>query len=63
MEGIMKVVKSLEGSALLLKTIQYEKKNQQKEIFFYMLLGTLGVSLLRNILGVKGKYRAAEGLL
>ena len=62
MEDIMKIVKSLEYSALLWKTIQYEK-NQQKEIFFSMLLGTLGVSLLKNILGGKRKYRAGEGFI
>ena len=37
----MKIVKSLEDSAVLLKTIQYEKK-EQKGRLFSMLLGTLG---------------------
>ena len=33
MEGIMKIVKSLEYSALLLKTIQYEKESTKRKIF------------------------------
>ena len=46
-EGIIKIVKSLEDSGLLLKgvseTIQNEVK-EQKEGFLSMLLGTLGAS-------------------
>ena len=49
--GIIKVVKSLEDSGLLLKgvtqTVQNEVK-EQKGGFVSMLLGTLGVRLLRN---------------
>ena len=52
-EDIDKIVKSLEHSALLLKgvteTVQHEVK-QQKGGFLSMLLGTLGASLLGNIL-------------
>ena len=48
MEDIIKLVKSLEGSGLLLKgvseTIQNETK-EQKGRFLSMLLGTLGGSL------------------
>ena len=57
MEDIIKIVKSLEGSGLLLKgvseTIQNEAK-EQKGGFLSMLLGTLGASLLGNILAGKG---------
>ena len=64
MEDIMKVVKSLEDSALLLKgvckTIQNEVE-EQKEGFLGMLLGTLGASLLRNMLTCKGIIRAGYG--
>ena len=53
MENIMKIVKSLEDSGLVLKrvteTVQNEVK-KQKEGFLSMLLGTLGASLLGNIL-------------
>ena len=50
----MKIVKSIEDSGLLLKgvseTIQIEAK---KEGFLSMLLGTLGASLLGNMLAGK----------
>ena len=50
---IIKIVKSLEDSGLLLKgvteTVQNEVK-EQKEGFLSMLLGTLGASLLRHLL-------------
>ena len=50
-EDIIKIVKSLENSGLLLKgvteTVQSEvKKTKQKGVFFSMLLGTLGASFL-----------------
>ena len=52
MEDIIKIVKSLEHSSLLLKgvseTVQNEAK-EQKGGFLSMLLGTLGASLLENI--------------
>ena len=52
MEDIIKIVKSLEDSGLLLKgvteTVQNEVK-EQKEGFHSMSLGTLGASLLGNI--------------
>ena len=50
---IIKIVKSLEDSGLLLKgvteTVQNEVK-EQKGRFLSMLLGTLGASLLGNLL-------------
>ena len=62
----MKVVKSLEGSGLLLKgvskTIKGEAK-QQKRGFLGMLLGTLGASSLRNLLTGKGTIIAGEGVI
>ena len=52
-EGIIKIIKSLEGSGLLLKrvtkTVQNEIKKQKRQ-FLSILLGTLGASLLRNLL-------------
>ena len=57
MEDIMKIVKSLEDSGLLLKgiskTIQNEAK-EQKGGFLSMLLGILGASTLGKMLAGKG---------
>ena len=64
MEDIIGIVKSLEDSGLLLKgvteTVQNEVK-KQKGGFLSMLLGTLGASLLGNLLTGKGVYRAGKG--
>ena len=64
MEDIIKKAKSLEDSGLLLKevteTVQNEVK-EQKGGFLSMLLGTLGASLLGNLLTGKGIYRAGKG--
>ena len=64
MEDIIKIVKSLEDSGLLLKgvteTVQNEVK-EQKGGFLSMLLGTLGANLLGNILTGKGMNRAGRG--
>ena len=61
MESIIKIVKSLEDSGLLLKgiseTIQNEAK-KQKGGFISMLLDTLGASFLGNILAGKRMNRA-----
>ena len=63
MEDI-KIVKYLEDSGLLLKgvseTVQNEAK-EQKGGFLSMLLGTLGASLLGNILTGQGINRAGKG--
>ena len=64
MEDIIKIVKSLEDSGLLLKgvseTIQNETK-EQKRGFLSMLLRTLGASLLGNVSADKGVIRAGDG--
>ena len=64
MGDIIKIVKSLEDSGLLLKrvteTVQNEVK-EQKGGFLSMLLGTLGASLLGNILTGRGTNRAGKG--
>ena len=63
---IIKIVKSLEDSGLLLKgvteTVQNEAK-EQKGGFLSMLLGTLGASLLGNMLAGKETNRAGEGIV
>ena len=65
-EDIIKIVKSLEDSGLLLKgvteTVQNEVK-EQKGGFLSMLLGTLGASLLGNILAGKGINRVGERVI
>ena len=64
MEDIIKIVKSLEDSGLLLKgvteTFQNEVK-EQKGGFLSVLLGTLGASLSGNILSGRGMNRAGKG--
>ena len=64
MKDILKIVKSLEDSGLLLEvvseTINYEPK-QQKGGFLSMLLDTLGASLLGDMLAGKGVIRSREG--
>ena len=60
MDDILKIVKSLENFGVLLKgvseTIQHEAK-EQRGGFLSMLLGTLGASLLGDVLskGLSGK--------
>ena len=68
-DDILKIVKSLEDSGVLLKgaseTIQHEAKEQRG--FLSMLLGTFGASLLGDILskGLSGKrvIRAGDGTI
>ena len=57
MEDLIKVVKSLEDSGLLLNGVTESVQNEVKEQrggFLSMLLGTLGASLLGNLLSGKG---------
>ena len=66
MNHIMKIVKSLEESGLLKKGVSVLIKNEAKEQkggFLGMLLGTLGASLLGNLLTGKGTVRAGEGIV
>ena len=70
MNDILKIVKSLEDSGLLLKgvreTIQHEAEKRRRG-FLSMLLSTLGASLLGDILSKnlsgKGVLRAGEGTI
>ena len=66
MNDIMKIIKALDKSGILLdgvgKTIENEVK-EEKGGFLSMLLGILGASLLGNLLtGGKGIMRAGEGI-
>ena len=62
MNDIMKIIRSLEESGLLIKGVSETIKNEAKEqkgAFLSMLLGNLGNSLLGNQLA--GTIRAEEG--
>ena len=61
MNDIMKITQALEDSNVLLKVITKVIKNEteeQKGGFLIMLLGTLGATLLGNLLTEKGILRA-----
>ena len=64
MNDIMEIVQDLEDSNILLKGATKTIKNEteeQKGGFLSMLLGTLGASLLGNLLAGKGIVRAGSG--
>ena len=63
MNDIMKIVKWLEESGLLIKDVSKTIKNELKEKngrFLSMILGKLRSSLLGNLLTDKGTIRAGE---
>ena len=63
MNDIMKIVKLLEESGLLIKVVSQTIKNEPKEQkgrFLSTLVGTLVASLLGNLLAGKGTIRAGE---
>ena len=57
MDDILKIVKSLENSGVLLKGVSETIQHEQRGAFLGMLLGTLGASLLGDVLskGLSGK--------
>ena len=64
MDDLIKIVKSLEDSGLLLKEVTESVQNEVKEQkggFLSTLLGTLGASLLGNLLTGKRIHRAGKG--
>ena len=67
MNDIMKIIKALENSGILLQRVSKTIKNETKERrggFLSMLLGTLGASLLANLLtSGKGIMRAGDGIV
>ena len=66
MDDIIKIVKSLEESCLLIKPVSETTKKEAKEQkggFIGVLLDTLGASLLRNALAGKGIVRGSEGVI
>ena len=63
MNDKMKILQALENPGVLLKGVAETIKNETKEQkggFLSMLLGTLGASLLGNLLTEKGTVRAGE---
>ena len=67
MNDIMKIIEALENSGILLKGVSKKIENETKKQrggFLSMLLGTLGASLLDNLLtGEKGIVRAGDGIV
>ena len=66
MTDIMKIIQSLEESGLLIKSVSETIKNEAKEQkgeFRGMLLGTLGASLLGNLLTGKAELELVKALL
>ena len=67
MNDIVKIIEALENSGILLKGVSKTTENETKEQrggFLSMLLGTLGASLLGNLLtGGKGILRAGDGIV
>ena len=60
----MKIVQALEDSNILLREVTKTNENETKEQqggFLSLLLGTLGASLLGNLLTGKGIVRAGSG--
>ena len=66
MNDIIKIIQALGDSNILLKGVTKTIKNETKEQkggFLSMLLGTLGASLLGNLLSVKETVRAGAGFV
>ena len=66
MEDIIKIVKSLDDSGLLVKGISETIQNEAKERkggFLSMLFGVLGASLLENMLQAEAINRAGDGII
>ena len=67
MNDIMKIIEALENSGILLKGVRKTIESETKEQgggFLSMLLGTLGTSLLGNLLtGGKGMMKVGDGVV
>ena len=65
LNDVMKIVKSLEECTLSTKDVsetnKFKEAKEQKRRFLSMLLGTLGASLLGNLLAGKEVMRTGEG--
>ena len=59
MNAIMKIVKPVDDASILIKDVSRTAQNEakgQKSGFLGMLPGTIGTSLLENLLTVKGVF-------
>ena len=66
MNDLMTIIKYLQESGLLIKGVSETIKNEAKEQtvdFLGIFLGTLGASLLENILASKGIITVGEGTI
>ena len=66
MNDLMKIIKYLQESGLLIKGVSETIKNEAKEQtvdFLGIFLGSLGASLLENILASKGIITVGEGTI
>ena len=66
MEDIIEIVKSLQGSGLLLKGVTEIVQNEVKEQkggFLSMLLGTLGANSLGNLLTGRAVNKKGKGII
>ena len=66
MKDVMRILKSIEESGLLIKGISEAIKNKAKEQegrFLTILLATLAASILGNALKRQGVIRASEGVI
>ena len=66
MNDIIKIIEALENSGISLKEVTKTIENETKEQrggFLSMLLGTLGASLLGNLLTRKFIMRAGDGIV
>ena len=63
LEDLVKIVKPLEESGILIKkTLVKLKAKEQTGEFLTILLGTLTASTLRNMLAGRGVTRTGEGI-
>ena len=66
MNDSIEIIEALQNSGILLKGVTKMIENETKEQrggFLSMLLGTLGASLLGNLLTGKGIMRAGDGIV
>ena len=61
MKDIIRIIKSFEDSDLLMERVREIIQNEGG--FLSMLIGSLGASLLKNILAVRWINRAGEGAI
>ena len=66
MEDLMKIVKSIEESSLVIKGIcegSESKAKEQKDRFLGPILGAVAAALFGNLLAAKGVIQACEGTI